>query len=372
VAARTKRLLCLALLWSGLSPALAESARQGQASASAFLADRGVLTTFEVGAGFADNVYFTPDRERTGLFADALAEAEWRFEPADSSALHLALGLDGRYYLGEAAANETTIEALADYRYAEITPALGVSDSVVYETYQLFDENGNPLPAGDSRSLANELKVSGFMPAGPNHTVEAGALYRLKNYVAIELDFDEIGAHLSDSWAISDAVDCEFSGEYRLRSYDILRAATVDGTVTPANPLMQEDVAGVEFRLVRQLQRAGEAGISAHYLAVTDRFEGEGSYAEPGIAALALVALGNRSALTADAGVDWRRYDKRLVPGSGDKEADRLVAAGIMLERVMHGLVTAYVRAEHESRDSNHYLLSYRVSAVSFGLRGVL
>jgi len=331
-----------------------------------------ILTSFELGGGIADNMYFAPANTRAGAFLDAEAGVESSVAPSRDSAAHFALRADGRYYPGEPDANETTVEVLADFRYAAVVPAVGVTGSLVYDDYQLFDENADPLPQGDSRSLANEIRAAGFYSTESGHAVEAGVLFQRKDYMMLEFDYRERGADLAGSWQFSDNLAGELSCRYGLRSYDHLRSAGADGIVLDSNPLVEEDVAGVEGGILRRLPRSGSAGLYAQHVVVRDRFQGEGSYAESGGGVHTSIAVGKQWAIGVDAEMYWRRYARRQVPQTGVAQADRLGAVDIMVERAIHKAIAVYAQATRNARDSNDYALGYTVNTVSFGVRGML
>jgi hypothetical protein len=332
---------------------------------------RGVLLTFQAGAGRDSNVFLTPTNTVPDGFAETSARVEWDGRPHRLVSLYVAASADAREYPRNTAANERDAGVELDARIGPNRLTAAIEDEFIHRKYQLFDERGVPLAAGDSESAENELRFGGRFSPAPGAELSVLALRRTKDYAELELDFDETGieagAGAGAAWG-----GLSLAGTYGERKYRSLRAARAEGTDDGTGPVLAERLRRVQGRFERPLPDGGRADLSLAVADCRDTFEGEGSYAEVEGRAGVTVAAGKLWAVSLDIRAGRRAYERRTPPGSGTAQRDVFFDAGVMVERRVWREVSAYVAGQEESRRSGDPRLAYRATSLSAGLRGML
>jgi hypothetical protein len=331
----------------------------------------GPLISFEAGAGRSDNVLLTPSNAVSDVFSTAGAGAEWS-RTKGMVFLYAAAEAEARRYAEREEANEFGLQADAEAAIGPSRLAFVVSDTFCWEDYQVFDARGDPLPEGDSRSVFDEVHAGALSRVASGLELRAGGLYARKDFVALPLGFREVGPAWAAAAHVGENVTLSVAGSWRLRTYEALRAAAADGTVTDENPLSSERVFDVEMDAQRDLPRGGRAGLTVGAVQSRENYEGEASYREFSGRLHAAVAAGTRIAVTAEAEAGRRQYSRRVVPNSDARQRDGWTDGGLMIEFGVGRTVSLFGAISQDRRLSNNETLGYGVQTLTAGVRGML
>jgi hypothetical protein len=332
---------------------------------------RNSLLSCKAGLGHGRNVYLTSTDEKDDMFLNGLAEYECRLETGSSAELYISASAERKQYFSETEASESFFDFFTEY-YARMGPVgLGISDTLAWEDFRTFDEEGGTVPAGEYESLAN--KTRGFFTAqcGANHDMETGFAIRTKDYTSADYDFQEGTLDFIYSWRITPRYRTRLSLANRTQDYHDRRALSADGSTDESNPKLEVDIRTAVITLRRNVGEFAWVDFFVEQSENDENHEKEGAYEERSLGCSCLLGVGEDYVLEGTIESSSRDYDTRQVSGSATTQKDDFLTISLTAERRLKGTTSLYVTIHDGKRDSNDPSENYSKNAITIGVKGI-
>ena len=329
------------------------------------------LLSCSAGLGHGRNVYLTSTGAKDDLFIEGLVEYECRLQPGKSSELYISSSAERKQYFSETDASESFFDFFTEY-YARMGPVgLGISDTLAWEDFRTFDEEGGNVPAGEYESLANKTRGLFTAQCGADHDIETGFSLRTKDYTSADYDFQEAGLDFTYTWQLSPKYRVRLELANRTQDYDDRKAGSVDGSSTDSNPTLEIDTTQTALTLRRHLGRHAWIDFYVDRTENDENHEKEGAYEQQSLGCSCLLTLGKNYVLEVSLVSTSRDYDRRQTSDATATQTDDFLTISLTLERRIRGTTSLYMALEDGERDSNDPSNDYKEGSFAIGVKGM-